>query len=105
MEMNELIQNGLENSKRVIDRTLDGLTPAELNGSRARMRTRLDLFFSILFALKIVLFTYCKVNHSFGNRRSCTRSLTKQLKMVEPIIRQNRLLPLWFRNERLACLQ
>jgi len=30
MEMNELIQNGLENEKRVIDRTLDGLTPAEL---------------------------------------------------------------------------
>ena len=30
MEMNELIQNGLENSKSVIDRTLDGLTPAEL---------------------------------------------------------------------------
>ena len=30
MEMNELIQNGLENSKRVIDRTLDGLTPEEL---------------------------------------------------------------------------
>ena len=30
MEMNELIQNGLENGKRVIDRTLDGLTPAEL---------------------------------------------------------------------------
>ena len=30
MEMNELIQNGLENSKSVIDRTLDGLAPAEL---------------------------------------------------------------------------
>ena len=30
MEMNELIQNGLENSKRVIDRTLESLTPAEL---------------------------------------------------------------------------
>ena len=30
MEMNELIQNGLENSKRVIDRTLDGLAPEEL---------------------------------------------------------------------------
>jgi hypothetical protein len=30
MEMNELVQNGLENGKRVIERTLDGLTPAEL---------------------------------------------------------------------------
>jgi hypothetical protein len=30
MEMNELIQNELENVKRVFDRTLDGLTPAEL---------------------------------------------------------------------------
>ena len=30
MEMNELIQNGFENVKRVLDRTLDGLTPAEL---------------------------------------------------------------------------
>ena len=30
MEMNELIQNGLENSKRVIDKTLDGLTAEEL---------------------------------------------------------------------------
>lgn len=30
MEMKELIQNGLENSKRVIDRTLDGLTTGEL---------------------------------------------------------------------------
>ena len=26
MEMKELIQNGLENSKKVTDRTLDGLT-------------------------------------------------------------------------------
>jgi hypothetical protein len=30
MEMKELIQNGLENVKRVFDRTLEGLTPAEL---------------------------------------------------------------------------
>ena len=30
MEMNELFQNGFENVKRVLDRTLDGLTPAEL---------------------------------------------------------------------------
>ena len=30
MEMKDLIQDGLENSKRVLDRTLDGLTPAEL---------------------------------------------------------------------------
>ena len=30
MEMKELIQNGLENIKRGFDRTLDGLTPAEL---------------------------------------------------------------------------
>jgi len=30
MEMKELIQNGLENVKRGFDRTLDGLTPAEL---------------------------------------------------------------------------
>ena len=30
MEMNELIYHGLENVKRVFDRTLDGLTPAEL---------------------------------------------------------------------------
>jgi hypothetical protein len=30
MEARELIQAGLENVKRVVDRTLDGLTPAEL---------------------------------------------------------------------------
>ena len=30
MEMKGLVQDGLENSKRVLDRTLDGLTPAEL---------------------------------------------------------------------------
>ncbi len=30
MEMKEFIQNGLENVKRGFDRTLDGLTPAEL---------------------------------------------------------------------------
>ena len=30
MEMKDLIQNGLDNTKRVLDRTLDGLTAAEL---------------------------------------------------------------------------
>ena len=30
MEMKDLIQNGLDNAKRVLDRTLDGLTAAEL---------------------------------------------------------------------------
>jgi hypothetical protein len=30
MEMNELVQDGLQNVKRVLDRTLDGLTSAEL---------------------------------------------------------------------------
>jgi len=30
MEINEFIQNGLDSSKRIIDRAIDGLTPAEL---------------------------------------------------------------------------
>ena len=96
MEMNELIQNGLENSKRVIDRTLDGLTPAELKWQPRPDANSIGLILFHCIRSEDRLFTYCKVNHSSGNRRSCTRNLTKQLKMVEPITRRNRLLPSLF---------